>query len=187
MTAPAAGNHTITGSTHLRLAPRLTDAELRLYHKWEHDSAIHHLHVILGEGKTLKVVEPETLRTAWQSNAPAVERYFIEIEARPVGTASIHTDPPWMLGTEKPTGWLGICIGEEDARGKGIGRRVMELLHDRCKEMECVRIELGVFEFNDRAQHLYRSMGYRQIGTVPHFTWYDGRWWSDIRLELALQ
>jgi len=165
---------------------KLSDEELTLHHRWEHDPKIHHLHTILGEGESLKKVEAEELRRAWRAPEPPVERYFIEVVDRPVGTASIHVDPPWMMGTRKPTGWLGICIGEEDARGKGIGRRVMELLHQRCLELSCTRTELGVFEFNDRAQHLYSSMGYRQIGTIPHFTWYDGRWWSDIRLQLTL-
>ncbi|WP_342710115.1 GNAT family protein [Lentibacillus persicus] len=45
------------------------------------------------------------------------------------------------------------------------------------------RIELGVFEFNKPAYKLYQKLGYREIGRIHQFTYWQGSMWSDIRME----
>lgn len=172
------------GGVALRLAPTLTDEELELHYRWQHEPRAHHLHVVLEEGQTFRQVSREDLRKHWQAPDPAIERFIVEHDGRPVGEASIHVDPEWLHRKVEGSGWLGLCIGEASQRNRGIGRKVMGLLHRRCLELGCCRIEIGVFEHNARARHLYRSLGYQEIAEIERFTWFDGRWSSDIRMEL---
>jgi len=55
-----------------------------------------------------------------------------------------------------------ICdvIIEEPHRGQGHGRRMMTLIEDEIKKLGLQRVGLHVFGFNERAIHLYQSLGY---------------------------
>lgn len=54
------------------------------------------------------------------------------------------------------------------------------------KEQGLKRIELGVFEFNQQAQKLYQKLGYKEIGRIDNFTYWQGKMWTDIRMEKYL-
>ena len=54
------------------------------------------------------------------------------------------------------------------------------------KVRDIKRIELGVFEFNTRAQKFYTKLGYKKVGEVKDFTFWEGRFWNDIRMEKDL-
>ncbi|WP_437816038.1 GNAT family N-acetyltransferase [Sorangium sp. So ce1078] len=49
----------------------------------------------------------------------------------------------------------------EDARGRGLGRRVMALAEEAASGLGARDIELHVFAQNTRARRLYESLGYR--------------------------
>jgi GNAT superfamily N-acetyltransferase len=59
--------------------------------------------------------------------------------------------------------WLYDVYVEEPHRGRGVGRRLMEILEDRAREMDLGRIELNVFGRNTGARRLYKSLAYREI------------------------
>ena len=52
---------------------------------------------------------------------------------------------------------------DEAARGKGYGRRCMELIVDEARAVGVSRIELNVFADNPVARHLYESEGYVEM------------------------
>ena len=52
---------------------------------------------------------------------------------------------------------------DEEARGKGYGRRFMELIEDEARTMGVSRIELNVYADNDVARHLYETSGYLEM------------------------
>jgi ribosomal protein S18 acetylase RimI-like enzyme len=52
----------------------------------------------------------------------------------------------------------------EDARGSGLGRALVEATVARAHERGCRRIELDVWERNEAALALYRSLGFRDEG-----------------------
>lgn len=63
-----------------------------------------------------------------------------------------------------------IEIGEPAARGRGVGRRSMELLIEYAFFTVQLRlIFLGVFEFNEPAIRLYRGLGFRD---GPQYGWH---------------
>ena len=112
--------------------------------------------------------------------------YLIYLESQPVGEMSYQVDPAHLFKKEHGTAWIGITIGEAWARGKGIGRQSLQYLEQQIEVHGLGRIELGVFEFNTPAHSLYQKIGYREIGRIKDFTYWQGRMWQDIRMEKYL-
>jgi ribosomal protein S18 acetylase RimI-like enzyme len=50
----------------------------------------------------------------------------------------------------------------DEHRGRGLGRRAMELLEGELRERGLPRMELNVFAGNARARSLYRSLGFAE-------------------------
>jgi RimJ/RimL family protein N-acetyltransferase len=71
--------------------------------------------------------------------------------------------------------WLGIGIGDRDNWGKGIGTEVMCLaLRFAFYELNLHRVQLTVFEYNDRAVALYERLGFQREGVYREFLHRDG-------------
>ena len=100
-----------------------------------------------------------------------------------VGEINYQIDPPQLFKKVEGTAWVGITIGEKEARGRGIGVKAMQFLEKQILDAGLKRIELGVFEFNKPAIALYQKMGYAEIGRIKDFTFWNGRMWQDIRME----
>ena len=150
--------------------------------KWYNDDRIRHLFTVDFKKGPMMPSEPDRIREA-KVNQTSLHTYMIEADGVVIGDASVDTHFENLLGSPDQAGWLGICIGEMDYQGKGIGYKVMAMLEDICKEMGLERLELGVFAYNTRAMHLYEKIGYERIATVENFTWYDGEWHDDHRME----
>jgi ribosomal protein S18 acetylase RimI-like enzyme len=63
----------------------------------------------------------------------------------------------WEAGFEVPS--LGIALARR-AEGLGIGRAMMEALHDEARRRGAARVRLRVHPDNARALRLYRRLGY---------------------------
>lgn len=57
----------------------------------------------------------------------------------------------------------------EKYRGLGIGRKMMEAIDGKAKELDCGKITLEVRNDNIRAQQLYKSMGFDEGNPPMHF------------------
>lgn len=117
---------------------------------------------------------------------PDKRNYFICVDGKPVGIASIISDFPALLKNDGKTAWLGIYIGDPEWRSKGLGKTVMALYEEECRRLGYQRIELGVFSHNAGAISLYEKSGFTKIGVIPHFTYSQGQWRDDIRMEKIL-
>ena len=113
--------------------------------------------------------------------------YLIHLDGKLVGELSFQIDPQQLCLRIPGSAWLGINIGDASARGKGIGTQAMQYLEDEIRAQGLKRIELGVFEFNQNAISLYKKMGYREIARIENFTYWDGKMWTDIRMEKRLK
>ena len=109
--------------------------------------------------------------------------YLIYLDDELIGEMNYVVDPPYLFKKEPGTAWLGITIGETIGRGKGIGYAAIQYLEAQVKKQGLKRIELGVFEFNNQAQKLYQKLGYQEIGRIDNFTFWQGKMWTDIRME----
>lgn len=109
--------------------------------------------------------------------------YLIYLNGQLIGEMNYMVDPSHLYKKEPGTAWIGITIGESKGRGKGIGYEAIQYLEGQIKKQGLKRIELGVFEFNKQAQKLYQKSGYKEIGSIEEFTFWQGKMWTDIRME----
>ena len=109
--------------------------------------------------------------------------YLIYAQGELVGEMDYKVDPAYVHKKVTGTAWIGITIGEETGRGRGIGYQALRYLEQQIKFEGLKRIELGVFEFNTRAVKLYRKSGYKEIARIEEFTYWQGKMWQDIRME----
>lgn len=71
---------------------------------------------------------------------------------------------------EKRKAYIADIFLHADFRGKGYGRKTMELLEDEVKSQGLGHIGLHVFGFNTAAINLYQSLGYETTDLVMEKT-----------------
>lgn len=99
----------------------------------------------------------------WSRWAIQPEPAFIaqDENARPLGIISLRPDD-----TEQPVRCWRIAIGvERDARGQGVGRRLIEHAFDFAKAEGATYVNLMVDPVNLPAIGLYKKCGFVEIGT----------------------
>lgn len=153
--------------------------------KWENDPALVHL---TRPNQSQADLDKQTVLDVNELGERIKHQttYLIHLESQLVGEMSYQQDPPHLYRQDSPTAWIGITIGEASARGKEIGTHAIQFLEEEIQKAGFKRIELGVFEFNQPAQKLYTKMGYSEIGRLPGFTYWQGKMWTDIRMEKYL-
>lgn len=154
---------------------------------WANDREIVHLMRPSFSEEELNAEHSVTEETLLQRIADGHVSYLVYANEELVGEMNYIVDPPHLLKHKKGSAWIGISIGAASARGKGIGVLAMQHLENEIRAAGCIRIELGVFEYNTRAIKLYKKMGYTEFGHVPAFTYWDGKMWTDIRMEKSLE
>ncbi|MCR5468253.1 MAG: GNAT family N-acetyltransferase [Lachnospiraceae bacterium] len=81
---------------------------------------------------------------------------------------------------------IGIAIFLKYA-GFGLGRLMLERMIAKIKEAGFEQVELTVIEGNERAYHLYESLGFKECGKIPDANKYDdGTYRDDIHMVLKL-
>ncbi len=113
--------------------------------------------------------------------------FLIHLDGQLVGEVNFMVDPAILYKKESGTAWIGIDIGEEAARGRGVGSAAMLYVEQQIQLDGHKRIELGVFEFNHNAIRLYQKSGYTEIGRLDDFTYWQGKMWQDVRMEKYLK
>jgi RimJ/RimL family protein N-acetyltransferase len=168
-----------------KLADPVPPEVFSAFTKWENDPALVHL---ARPNQSQADIERESEVDSFELDARLSYQtiYLIHLDGQLVGTMEYRIDPQHLYKKETGTAWIGITIGEESARGKGIGPLAMKYLEDEIRSAGYKRIELGVFEFNTHAQKLYQKMGYAEIGRIPDFTFWQNKMWTDIRMEKYL-
>lgn len=81
--------------------------------------------------------------------------------------------------------WLAIGIGERDYRGRGFGTDAVQILvRFAFQELNLHRINLGVFECNPQAFHIYQKLGFKEEGRMRNWLNRFGRRWDLIYMGL---
>ena len=78
-----------------------------------------------------------------------------------------------IVGVDKETAQLRWFLLEPEYRGTGLGRRLMNVAMDYCREKDFKKIFLWTFQGLDAARHLYRSFGFTPTEEVENNTWRD--------------
>ncbi|MFT9497215.1 arsinothricin resistance N-acetyltransferase ArsN1 family A [Anaerosolibacter sp.] len=71
-------------------------------------------------------------------------------------------------------------------RGKGLGKILLQNLIGIAKEQGFHKLVLSTFEFNEAGQRLYKSVGFRKVGTYIQQGILDGKWIDVTIMERLL-
>lgn len=156
-----------------------------VFTKWDNDPAL--VHLIRPNQNSSDLNRPTTVTV--ESLTERLEDfhiYLVYFNDQLVGEMNYIVDPGHLYKKVPGTAWIGITIGEDIGRDKGIGYAAIQYLEDQIKKQGLTRIELGVFEFNKRAHKLYEKLGYEEIGIIDNFTYWQGEMWTDIRMDKYL-
>ena len=84
------------------------------------------------------------------------------------------------------TAWIALIIGEAKLRRRRLGARIVAHLERLAGGASAARIEIGVFEYNERALSFFDQLGYVAFERRAERAYWDGRLWSEIRLLKTL-
>lgn len=82
-------------------------------------------------------------------------------------------------------GDISIYVGREH-RGKGIGKILLNGLINVAKEQEFHKLILSTFDFNKVGHKLYKSLGFREVGTYMNQGILDGEFVNITIMEKLL-
>ena len=141
------------------------------FQRWENDPV---LIPFIRPNKDKAALELREIVTTWELKQRLEHHhiYLIYLEDELVGEMDYQIDPRHLFKKEPGTAWIGIIIGEEVARGKGIGYLALQYLEKQIKLHGLKRIELGVFEFNKQAIRLYQRLGYQEIARIEDYSYW---------------
>ena len=99
---------------------------------------------------------------------------------RPVGALDFH-DIQLVNGSAS----VGIVIGDPADTNRGYGSDALRaLLGFGFGELRLERIWLDVYDYNDRARHVYERVGFVDEGTLRHALWRDGHFHDVHRMAI---
>ena len=94
---------------------------------------------------------------------PDFKVYVAEAEGKISGTFALLIMD--TLGNRcRPAGVIEDVVVSESARGRGIGRAMMEFARERCRERGCYKMVLSSNLAREDAHHFYESFGFEKHG-----------------------
>ena len=74
----------------------------------------------------------------------------------------------------------------ESARGRGVGRSLLEAVIESARDGGLWTLQAGVFPDNTASLELHRRLGFREVGVRERIGRLDGIWRDVVLLELRL-
>ena len=130
-----------------------------------------------------------TRRATFETEAPSWEdwdgahlplRLVAEDEGEAVGWASLV--PYSARGCYRGVAESSVYVAES-ARGRGVGRALMERLVRESEEAGFWTLQAGVFPENEESLALHRRVGFRVVGVRERIGRLDGEWKDVVLLE----
>ncbi len=80
---------------------------------------------------------------------------------------------------------LGIFLGDEESRNKGIGTETLKLLLDYgFNYLNLNNIMLHVFSFNERAISVYKKVGFKEFGRRREAYFLNGKYYDVVHMDM---
>lgn len=139
--------------------------------KYNDFQGIMDLYEFLNPGDTLAPLS--TLKNIWDEilNDPRKYRYAVVEEQDKILATSCITIVPNLTRKGRPYAVIENVITHPDARRKGLGRAMIQLLIDFAKENDCYKVMLLSSIDRKEAHKFYESMGFN--GDIKRgFTYY---------------
>jgi GNAT superfamily N-acetyltransferase len=110
------------------------------------------------------VAVPAAFEDALFGPRPAAEALIGYLDDRPVGFALTFQTFSTFVGTRGT--WLEDLFVLPEARGRGVGKALLQALAARCVERGQARLEWAVLDWNESAIAFYKA-----LGAVPMDEW----------------
>ena len=115
---------------------------------------------------------------AWHETHPL--RVVAEVDERVVGWAALaRTSQRWAY---RGVGESSVYIAS-DARGKGIGRSLLEALIAKSERAGFWTLEASIFPENEASLKLHDRVGFRVVGVRKRIAKRDGLWRDNVLME----
>ena len=163
------------------------DEHIRSIVRWDNSDDFYHFITPVKCGDKRENHTFESIKKEYKKNPDSTHNTYIILDRkRPIGSFSIQMNPKHLMKKSEETSWIGLTIGEKEYWGRGVAKTAMDYIERESKKLGAVRIELGTFEFNRRAHAFYKKCGFLEIGRLKKFTYWNGKYWDDIRMEKYL-
>lgn len=82
--------------------------------------------------------------------------------------------------------WLGVFIGEEEARGEGFGKEAMKLIVDYAfNNLNLRKVSLEVIATNKSAIEVYKKLGYKIEGEMKNQVFNEGNYENVLIMSIT--
>jgi RimJ/RimL family protein N-acetyltransferase len=152
--------------------------------KWHNSHEVRKNYLLnFSEEDTKREINWENIQERFSKDE--LERFIILVDGIEVGEFNYHLRHP--LQKFENSLWIGISIGEESFKGKGVAKEIMLQLERIALEMDKPIMEIGVYDFNKRALKFYEKMGYKEFDRDEDFAYWGGKKWPFIRMKKDLR
>lgn len=104
-----------------------------------------------------------------------------EVDGHIVGNSSVTK----RSGVQSHVGDLGISI-HKDFRELGLGTEMMRVLIDQSRKMGLKLIQLSAYSDNVRAIHVYKKIGFKEVGRIPKAFFKWEKYFDEIIMTIEL-
>jgi phosphinothricin acetyltransferase len=123
-------------------------------------------------------------RAQWlEARGPRHPVLVAESDGAVVGWASLNVFNPRRAYEHVAD--LSLYV-EREWRGRGVGRRLLDALVARARELDYHKLVLAAFPWNEAGMRAYQRAGFRAVGIYREQGRLDGRWVDTIVMEKIL-
>ena len=119
----------------------------------------------------------------WDAAHLAEHRLVAELDGEVVGWCAVV--PYSRRAVYHGVGEESVYVAER-ARGRGVGRALLEALIESARAGGLWTLQAGIFPDNGASLALHRAVGFREVGVRERIGRLDGVWRDVVLLELRL-